>query len=885
MKKITVCLLMCCILLPLFTVFAVADSAFFNTYGITGIDIDRGSNFIVIYTEGDSAPTEGIGYEVAVDAEGKVVEVGGNNATAIPEGGFVVSATGSKKNFINKLEVGDYAAYSSDDSTVTVMSSDYSPFSSETLSFTAYNASRAQDTLIIYNRGTTTNTNTWGYEVCVDSNGIIISVGGNNNAIPEGGFVLSAVGTPKQPLTDAAELGMHVSIDDSTKKVTISYTEENALAGFRMKLEQLEMNIEASQRGFALLDYDKLGRIKNYLTERCKAIASALDGGNVFRFIIEGDAFDTAYEIALSELIEYSCVEGRALWLRIPEKSGEASVKSVAKQVYESGFNIVCIEILFDNTTIMPVPEGSLLEQNPVFAGTDMLKLYIDEFHRYGIEVHAWMTCYRIGYEGSSNTSRSVGYKKPEWRNISQNGNSTVSNEYGDAFFLNPALPEVKEFLLDTYEYILTNYDIDGFQLDYVRYPENSTENFGYDEYTKSLFISEYGEGVIPTASNQARWKEWYTFRASFVTDLVKSVGEMIDELRPDIIFSCDVAPSYSESIYKMCQDSVKWMEEGYVDAIFPMAYGTTDVVKKWTASTQESCDDVFTYIGLRDNGAEVYRDQIVALRAMNADGNAFFSYSQYFAGDYKGYIDTSVYGYDAVSPTYDSSLAVRTLLGYASELIDLKIVPAFIEKGVDTEVSDAYGAVSQKAKELEELLGTKTLTECAEGIDELILLINSASAFSEDTEDYSALNTAGEKLIALSAKLQKIVRNSKDDEKAEYRASHPLPELYELSAREPAGDMFDETPVGGGSGNTDNSDESVPGLDVVETTAFEKVFQVLSVMIMFVSIIGLPYFFYIKSRQKKEKDASKDTAPDEGQDDSEILLPEEAEDDSDSKE
>jgi uncharacterized lipoprotein YddW (UPF0748 family) len=129
--------------------------------------------------------------------------------------------------------------------------------------------------------------------------------------------------------------------------------------------------------------------------------------------------------------------------------------------------------------------------------------------------------------------------------------------EYGNAYFLNPALPEVREFLLKTYRYILENYEIDGFQLDYVRYPENSTVNYGYDEYTVSQFTEKYNFEKVPTGSSQKGWTEWCQFRASFVTELVKKTGALIKEIRPDVIFSCDVAPGYESTKIKMCAQSL----------------------------------------------------------------------------------------------------------------------------------------------------------------------------------------------------------------------------------------------------------------------------------------------------------------------------------------
>ena len=54
------------------------------------------------------------------------------------------------------------------------------------------NSYRSDGALIVYtNGGEHTGTNQYGYEVCVNSDGVITSAGGNNCLIPSGGFVIS----------------------------------------------------------------------------------------------------------------------------------------------------------------------------------------------------------------------------------------------------------------------------------------------------------------------------------------------------------------------------------------------------------------------------------------------------------------------------------------------------------------------------------------------------------------------------------------------------------------------------------------------------------------------------------------------------------------------
>ncbi|MBR4799243.1 MAG: family 10 glycosylhydrolase, partial [Clostridia bacterium] len=536
------------------------------------------------------------------------------------------------------------------------------------MQFTGINTTRAENTLIIYRGKPSTGTNTWGYEVVCDKEGTVISVGGNNNDIPEGGFVLSAIGTYKQPLINAAEVGMKVTLFESEKKFYIGYSPSGIKRKYELMISEISRVYNKFTHNFYDFDSETVSDNIDEMDKLGRLAAEAADNGDEENFRKYDSDFTALAEATHPLLTPHHNVEARTIWLRIQTNKSDRVVQNTVKAINDLGFNSVCIEAMFDNSMIVPMPEDSLFVQNPAFGGKDMLKLYIDEFHKYGIEVHLWMSCYRVGYEGSGNTKLSVGVKKPEWRCVSANGKDTVSNEYGDAYFLNPALPEVKETLLEMYRYFLENYDIDGFQLDYVRYPEVTGLVYGYDDYTVSEFLKKYpAYSAAPKNSGQNGWNSWCEFRAAYVTDLVKSVKEMISEIRPDVWFSADVAPASLSSLPgTTCQDTRTWIKEGLVDIIYPMAYGTTDAVEKWTKQTLDLCgNSVYAVMGLRDNGVEDYFDQINKCRELYAAGTAFFSYSQYTTGKYKGNIEKTAFAKPAVNPT---SSAKETVLAAMDE-------------------------------------------------------------------------------------------------------------------------------------------------------------------------------------------------------------------------
>lgn len=763
-------------------VVSAEEPEFAVNFEVTEINGKRAAVSVIVFTPdfGDTTGTSGQGAEFAVDSNGKIIFVG-KSKTEIPNDGYVISFGPAKANQLPDIAVGDYADFDENYNCVTIVSKNYSPFCENVIKYDAINATRAENKMIIYRDRDETKTNTWGVEAVVDENGVIISVGGNNNKIPKGGFVISGVGDKKQPIIDSCIVGYSAVLDETAKTITISYTKENASNSYELRAKELEARVEEAFLNFADVDYDKINESVGYLKSLLNSIKSALDGNDLFKFVVNGFHFDLEAERLKDTLVPYVPVETRTVWLRIPTSANPSTVKKTVNDIYEMGFNSVCIEVLFDSTMIMPMPEDSLFEHNPVFKGEDMLKLYIDEFHAVGIEVHAWVSCYRVGHDGSANVNVSVGKKKPEWLNIDQNGKDSVTNEYGNAYFLNPALPEVQEFLLKTYRYILENYEIDGFQLDYVRYPENSSVNYGYDEYTIAKFNEKYGIEKAPTTSSQKGWKEWCEFRASFVTDLVKKTGALIKEIRPDVLFSCDVAPGYETTKTKMCQDTETWLKEGLVDVIYPMAYGTTDAVIKWTDNTvQLSGNDIQTVIGLRDNGYEIYREQIIAARECGADGTAFFSYSQYVSGNYKDYIKNTIFSKPAICASYDAKAAVIAQLKHINETIESRISNVVDERSSSANLNDLkeYGAKLNAFAD--KLSGTKLFEATAE----LNNLITEGKALAEKyVSDSDVVSGNINKYLLNSLRIaEKAAINSLDDEKAAYKDSM-TPDVEDSSA------------------------------------------------------------------------------------------------------
>lgn len=823
-KYFAVAVILLALILPIFISY-IAEAATAKSISLNGINIERKLNYLVAYTDeyiSNRTKTDDKGIEAVVNSDGIVISVEGNN-NEIPHGGFVLSGSGTMKSRIRNIKVGNAVYLDKEAVAFTVIPEDYNPFYSKTIEYNSINGTRYENTLIVYdgsNGKTASGTNEWGYEVVVDEHGFIISVGGNNNQIPEGGLVLSAINNKRELLQDAAQVGMSVKIDTDSKVVTISYSKESAAQAPRLKIDSFKSELNQAKQYYKNINYQAVDDLLDNSEEEYQNIKTALENDDMISFTASQSRFDRLILKIKGMLIENPAVEGRAIWIR-PEQRDRESVKKVVEEIYEMGFNIICIEGLYNNTLIMPPPEGSLFSHNPSFKGFDALKAFTEESHKYGIELHLWMPVFRVAHGGSTYPNLGLNKKKPEWLAISNTDKNYLSNQYGNSYYLNPSNDDVKEFLLSFYSYLLENYHFDGLQLDYIRYPDTiDGVDFGYDDNTKKMFFEEYGVDPDDLPSSGDMWNKWCQFRADFVTDFLSQVKALVDEKRPDIYLSADVVPSYDEYLSRTKQDTKAWLENSYIDLIYPMAYGMVDRVRTWTKSTVSlTGDKTFAYMGLGDYGAETLFDEILVTRELGADGISFFSYHQYKNGNYDWIKDT-LFSSQAVSPTFNARKAILAQLDFLKSRIKDIIVPSEIE---------GASMLNELVTDIDILVSKIETSSIAEYKNDIKRLIEDIDSVLEILKDEKAINAVkGD--IRVVAKLTNL---SKDEEKANYYKNNPLPDMYDLS-------------------EVDKKDKDDIDKSSDELTTFERISRTASFIIILISLLGLPLYIILDNRRKR---------------------------------
>ena len=110
----------------------------------------------------------------------------------------------------------------------------------------------------------------------------------------------------------------------------------------------------------------------------------------------------------------------------------------------------------------------------------DPLEYWVEEAHKRGIELHAWINPYRITRAGAADwdhiSSDNPAAAHPEWV-IEHEGN----------YYYDPGLPAVRELVIDGAVEIAKNYDVDGIHLDDYFYPGS--------DFADDATYARYGDG------------------------------------------------------------------------------------------------------------------------------------------------------------------------------------------------------------------------------------------------------------------------------------------------------------------------------------------------------------------------------------------------------
>lgn len=635
-------------------IFAAAEEDTF-VIPVDSVNGTRWEDTLVVYMDRATTGQNQWGWNVVVSADGKAVEKieGGDTRgkdLAVPEGGFVVSGTDDKGRAIyENINIGDTVVFDEYGMRVLASAGEVNPFYETEIPFTGYNAPRYSQTLIIYNKaGTTTETNGYGYEVTVNAQGYVVSAGGNDSLVPEGGYVISAIEPADKDLLQAYCIpGARCEIVGKTVKVV--YGAEMLASTVQNELNLLKEELSTAQAELRLIDYTAI---------QAKIDAVSPEG---ITTLAQRDAMLGEIKSIGRMMIEARTVEVRSVWYVPLERKAE-EIDATVSEMKRVGINQLCLGIISGGKSIVKVSGEHPFKWDSRLVRLDLVQAYVDACKKHDMEL---VLSVPIFHGQGHNT---------DWLTLTNRG------VVGEEQFCSPANEEYCGYMMEYLEYIVRHYDIDGLQYDYIRYPYfDGATDYGYDEASVALFMKETGydrsvvEGIASQLAAHPQWEEWVNFKISLIDRRVKEFSDMIREYRPDLYISAAIANDTAAANY--CQDATHWVENGTVDGIYPMSYAE-GIMQSATQRFSAFLDDkTFLVMG---NGAyqsltldEMYL-QVKQTALYGADGIAFFEWGAYVSHGYAEAFAETVYQSSALSFTQKESESIAALVETAKERLAL---------------------------------------------------------------------------------------------------------------------------------------------------------------------------------------------------------------------
>lgn len=229
---------------------------------------------------------------------------------------------------------------------------------------------------------------------------------------------------------------------------------------------------------------------------------------------------------------------------RSAEKQKE-ELRAILDRLQKANINTVLLQTRIRATTIYPSQyepwDGCLSGFPGKSPGYDALQFAIDECHKRGMEVHAWVVTIPVG-KWNSYGCRQLRKRFPRLiKRIDQDG------------YMDPEATQTGCYLAEMCREIVQRYDVDGIHLDYIRYPE-----------TWKFRISK----------DQARGN---------ITRIVEKIHQAVKKEKPWVKMSCSPIGKFDDlsrywshgwnAYTKVAQDAQAWLKEGLMDELFPMMY------------------------------------------------------------------------------------------------------------------------------------------------------------------------------------------------------------------------------------------------------------------------------------------------------------------------
>lgn len=309
------------------------------------------------------------------------------------------------------------------------------------------------------------------------------------------------------------------------------------------------------------------------------------------------------------------------------------ALPQMMKRLKAAGFNAIYPEVFRRGYALFPNP---LVDLDPALqAGQiDLLDRIMKAAREADLEVYPWFWVYRV-------LSPSISRQNPLVKRLPalltdpldnepyRSSNGEIEDE--SRAFMSPASVEWRELMSGLMRQVASEYAVQGFMLDYIRYGNNQTE----DELSMTRFQLDYFRKVghfptprvDPASSLQSAWHLW---REEQVNAMVRGLNLQLSEAQVDL--TAAVFRNEIHSRNTKMQNWRHWSDNNWLKYVSPMMYTEDykdlDLWMEWETDNGKRHDLLYPILGahkIRGNSLQLL-NQIASLQKRNASGYSIFA-------------------------------------------------------------------------------------------------------------------------------------------------------------------------------------------------------------------------------------------------------------------
>lgn len=227
------------------------------------------------------------------------------------------------------------------------------------------------------------------------------------------------------------------------------------------------------------------------------------------------------------------------------------SIRYYLDKAREVGFNQVVVDVRGVEGSVLYksdfIPQLTTVDGHTALRDWDYLQFFLDEARKRDLRVTVSASIFPSGspihHEGPVYNDPAIA--QMTCLQYTPQGMTKIEDDSTKvAAFMNPILPQSRDYALRMLREILTGYQFDGFCLDYCRFPDAQSDFSPASREAFEKFLGQslnrFPEDIYTYDTNGARvpgpyYKQWWEFRARIIRDFIAQARALVDEVQPGV--------------------------------------------------------------------------------------------------------------------------------------------------------------------------------------------------------------------------------------------------------------------------------------------------------------------------------------------------------------